>query len=454
MTNSALAAEIIRDLRNRVEGSFASSGSVLMNALDALSVGPRINSPFEVVMSPVWGYHWSSLYAAITRSTQQPQMGLDELRRERLAWLRDWSAHLEPEQTKVGGWRLRALDATNYARPQTKTVRLGYVHGCEGMRIGHGLSMLSARVAEGSWHLPLEIALIAVGEGPAQFGARQVVDYVVAHGWQPDELLTVDAQYSNVPTLKPLHQQGVNVLGRVSSKRNFYLPPPPYGGRGRPRVRGRKLKLCDGRTLPEPDRRQEVGGRDGNHFEVSLFSDVRMRKWPEQALSLYRVIEYKADRTRRYQRPLWLLYVGSSAAPQVREVHNLYGERFGIEHSIRFHKGELGLARGQFNGAEAEKRVQLWVELVATVMWLLFAARPLVKAEGVAWPSWWKRGKLTPGTMRRLAGGVLLKLGVRAPQPQVRGKSPGRAKGRKFEPRKRYRVYRKRKSQRSTSQAA
>ncbi len=129
-------------------------------------------------------------------------------------------------------------------------------------------------------------------------------------------------------------------------------------------------------------------------------------------------------------------------------------ERFGIEHSIKFQKGEIGLTAGQFNGAGAEQRVQLWVEMVATVMWLLFAARSLVQSEQVSWPAWWKKGKLTPGTMRRLAGGVLLKLGVAAPHPQVRGKSPGRVVGQKLEARKRYRVYRKRKSQAISKKAA
>src|SRR4029078_6620248 len=87
----------------------------------------------------------------------------------------------------------------------------------------------------------------------------------------------------------PLPERGVNVLGRVSSKRNFYLPPSPYAGRGRPRVRGKKMNLCDGRTIPESDQTQWVAGADGRSYEVSQWTDVRRQKWPEQALCLYRV---------------------------------------------------------------------------------------------------------------------------------------------------------------------
>lgn len=452
MRESNVPEEIIRDLRNRVEDSLTSSSMALMNVIDALSIGPRISTPFEVVMSPVFGYHWSSIYASIDRAA--PTNSVDGLRQARREWLDEWSTELQQEQAKVRGWRLRVLDATNYDRPKTETLRLGYVHSSEGMRVGHALSMLSQRVGSGSWHLPLEVAVIGVGEAPAEFGARQVVDYVTRQGWEPDDLLAVDAQYTNQPTLKPLREKGINVLGRVSSKRKFYLPPPPYAGRGRPCVRGKKIKLCDARTLPEPIARQRVEGADGKYFEVRQWADVRMYNWPAQALVLYGVVEYRADGRQRYKRPLWLIYMGASAAPRLAAVSALYGERFGIEHSIKFQKGEIGLVAGQFNGPGAEDRVQLWVEMVATVMWLLFAARSLVQNEQVSWPAWWKKGKLTPGTMRKLAGGVLLKLGVAAPHPQVRGKSPGRVGGQKFEARKRYRVYRKRKSQTISKKAA
>lgn len=452
MSEPNVSEEIIRDLRDRVEDSLTSSSTVLMNVIDALSIGPRLSTPFDVVMSPVFGYHWSSIYRGIDRAA--PTTSVDGLRRARHEWLSEWSEELKQDQAKVRGWRRRVVDATNYDRPKTETVRLGYVHACAGMRVGHGLSMVSQRVGEGSWHVPLEVAVIPVGEAPAEFGARQVVDYVTRHGWGPDDLLTVDAQYTNMPTLKPLREQRVNVLGRVSSKRKFYLPPPPYAGRGRPCVRGKKIKLCDARTMPEPDERQRVEGADGEYFEVSQWADVRMYNWPEQSLGLYRVVEYRGDGRQRYKRPLWLIYIGASAAPRLADVSTLYGERFGIEHSIKFQKGEIGLTAGQFNGPGAEERVQLWVEMVATVMWLLFAARSLVRREDVAWPSWWKKGKLTPGTMRKLCGGVLLKLGVAAPHPQVRGKSRGRDVGQKLEARKRYRVYRKRKSRTMSKKAA
>jgi hypothetical protein len=162
------------------------------------------------------------------------------------------------------------------------------------------------------------MVLIPVEQSPTARGAAQIVDYVRRCGWQPEEVLAVDAAYTNAPTLRPMVAAGVNVLGRVSSKRVFYLPPPPYRGRGRPQVRGRKLKLNDQRTLPEPDQQQRVAGAGGSWYEVSQWHDVRMRQWPTQPLGLYRVWEYRANGTRRYKRPLWVIYVGRAPAPTPR----------------------------------------------------------------------------------------------------------------------------------------
>jgi len=170
------------------------------------------------------------------------------------------------------------------------------------------------------------------------------------------------AQYTVEPFLNPVHQLGMPVLGRVASNRVFFLPPPSYPGCGRPRVRGRKIKLNDARTLPRIDARQESELADGRRTEVSRWDDLRMRQWPGQRLALYRVIEYQASGKPRYRRPLWLIFVAASReikSPSPCEGRATYQARFSVEHSIRFLKGDLGLTCGQFNSTEAEGRVQV-----------------------------------------------------------------------------------------------
>ncbi len=441
-TKQSASCDIIVDLRRRVLQALPCREEVVLNIIDALSVGPRPATPSEVVLSPLWGFASSTLYSGLREGADPGAVAA--LRQARLEWWEQWAEEVREPEPRLGPWGVRVLDATNYDRPKTRTVKVGYVHGAQGMKPGHALSVLSERAAQGSWCLPLEIALIPVEQSPTEFGAEQIAAYVHRHGWQPEDVVALDAAYTNEPTLRPMVEAGVNVLGRVSSKRVFYLPPPPYSGCGRPRVRGRKIKLSDQRTLSPPDRYHTVEKARGGWYEITQWEDVRMRKWPSQPLGLYRVWEYRGDGTRRYKRPLWLIYVGSAAAPTPAEAQAIYEHRFDIEHSLRFMKGEVILDGAQFNGQEAPQRIALWVEMVATVMWWLFALRKFAQSDGVHWPRWWRGRRLTPGAVRRVALGLLVKLGIRPPQPQVRGKSPGRAVGTRLEPRKRYRIFRKR----------
>jgi hypothetical protein len=449
MKNTSASKASIRDFRDHVARSFGPASGVLINLIDVLAIGPRPASPVEMTLSPLWGYRWSSLYSGINRAGQElaetiaDDDWLQELRKERLTWLA--SQEIISINQATGQWRVRILDATDYPRPKTETVKLGYVHGASGVHVGHGLSLLSQRLGAGSWTLPLEIGWIPPKSHPIAYGVAQLEEFVKRHPWPEKQVLAVDAQYTVEPFLGPVHQLGIPILGRVASNRVFFLPPPSYSGFGRPRVRGRKIKLNDARTLPKIDARQEWELADGRRVEVSRWDDIRMRKWPGQRLSLYRVIESKADGEPRYKRPLWLIFVPASVEielPTPREAQAIYEERFSVEHSIRFMKGDLGLTCGQFNSTEAEGRVQVWVEMVATAFWFLWALRAMAESEGEKLPGWWRSGKLTPGAVRRLAAGLLLSLGWSRPEPKTRGKSVGRTAGTSFEPRERFKASR------------
>jgi hypothetical protein len=226
-----------------------------------------------------------------------------------------------------GHWRVLVLDTTNYPRPKAPTLPRGYVHGADGMRAGHALSVLAERVADGSWTLPLEIDVVPVGQAPSAFGAQQVVDFAVSRGWASEDVLAIDAGFTNVPTLRPMVEAKVNLVGRISGRRVLFRAPgprPTKPKRGRPRVWGAKGRLWDQRTLPKPSSDEEVLLADGRRFQVSRYDELRMRGWAEQRVTLYRVaerrpIEYRADGRPRFKRPLWLISVGAAEAPAPRE---------------------------------------------------------------------------------------------------------------------------------------
>ena len=455
ITKNTISTQSVQDLRQAVAGSFDSSGDVLLNIIDALVVGPAPGSPVDLNGSPVFAYGYSSLYQALRRATEAlgPDIEADDwLRRLRQARL-DWLAAQPPEPLRpdLGAWKIRILDATNHYRPQVRTVPLSYVHGADGMKPGIGLSVLAERVGAGSWTLPLEIGWMPAAGGPTIYGAAQIKAFVAANGWPADYVLDVDSQYTVRPFLTPVVAAGVNVLGRVRQNRVFYLPVLTYEGCGRPAQLGAKFSLRDPATHPPADWQEEWSLAQGGRVAARGWRDVRQKGWAAQPLTLYQIVEYRADGRPRYKRPLWLLFVAgkpatplpaAQPAPTPREAEALYDERFSIEHMIRFEKQALGLVNGQFNGSAAEGREQTWVELVATAHWMLWALRGLVEGEAVGLPAWWRSRKLMPGAMRRLAGALFAGLEWRKPEVKPRGKSPGRAEGETQEPRPRFKVHR------------
>lgn len=55
---------------------------------------------------------------------------------------------------------------------------------------------------------------------------------------------------------------------------------------------------------------------------------------------------------------------------------------------------------------------------MATVMWVLFALRKFAQSDRGGWPKGWRARRLTPGAVRRVALGLLVKLGIQPPSPK------------------------------------
>src|SRR5262245_45385005 len=130
--NSASKATI-EDFHDHVARRLGPASEVLFNVIDVLAIGPRPTSLVELTLSPLWGYRWSNLYTGIDRASLElaetiaDDDWLRELRKQRLAWLASQEKNEVNQAT--GQWRVRILDATDYPRPKTETVKLGYVHG-------------------------------------------------------------------------------------------------------------------------------------------------------------------------------------------------------------------------------------------------------------------------------------------------------------------------------------
>ena len=69
-TNQQASGESLHDLRQRVLQGLPCRAEVLVNMIDALSVGPRPATPSEIVLSPLWGYASSTLYAGLREGAE------------------------------------------------------------------------------------------------------------------------------------------------------------------------------------------------------------------------------------------------------------------------------------------------------------------------------------------------------------------------------------------------
>src|SRR4030095_5546665 len=130
MKNKSASMASIEDFRDHVAQGLGPASGVLFNLIDVLALGPRPISPVELTLICLWGYRGSSLYTGIDRASQElaetisDHDWLQQLRKERLAWLA--SQEKISVNPATGQWRVRILDASDYPRPKTKTVELGY----------------------------------------------------------------------------------------------------------------------------------------------------------------------------------------------------------------------------------------------------------------------------------------------------------------------------------------
>jgi hypothetical protein len=147
----------------------------------------------------------------------------------------------------------------------------------------------------------------------------------------------------------------------------------------------------------------------------------------------------KENDTPRYKRPLWLFWTGPEAvSPQ--DLCKMYLWRFTIEHLFRFLKQHLGLNSHRTANLGSLKR---WMWIGALAYWQLLLMRDTVQPNRPAWHPRKKDGQdkpLTPAQVQRSAQALLLQSGLLVEKIRSAGKGPGRQKGYRPTPRKRFEV--------------
>jgi hypothetical protein len=425
--------------RADVYSTFQRRADAVFELIDALASDIQARSPVELSLSPFFRRQYASLYDGLD-AWRYDAAALEEVLRQVLP---------EPE---AGDFRLWALDETprrcQYA-PTSKD--RGYVHAPNPVgrnnpvTIGYNYSVLAHVNLKGpsTWAPPWALERTPTIWTGVEIGLEQVIR--LARSDDHWHVVTADSRYGTPLYVAGLHQcPNVTGVTRLSKRRNLYHKAPPYSGMGRPRLHGDVFKLHKPETWSKPDERHEHTELDTKsrvlRVVIETWREMHFQKAPHCPFTLVKVTTYKADGTPRFKNPLWLIVQGQRplSAEQARLA---YLRRPTVEHLNRFIKQNLLFEAAQMGSVEQEER---WSKVVALAYWNLYVCRNLVGPSVRPW----ERYKSVPPTIqpatpsqaRRGMDRLLPDLGTPARAPRLRGKSPGRAKGYRPQPRKRYEV--------------
>ncbi|HLH26714.1 MAG TPA: hypothetical protein VK066_29675 [Chloroflexota bacterium] len=136
----------------------------------------------------------------------------------------------------------------------------------------------------------------------------------------------------------------------------------------------------------------------------------------------------------REPQQLWLWWHGPGT-PDLSVLWRAYVRRFDLEHTLRFAKQTLNWVLPRVRHPEQADR---WTALLVAAYTELRLARACVADQRLPWERRLYPDRLTPYRVRRAFSALLLSLGTPASPPKPCGRSPGRPKGRRSGPARRY----------------
>jgi hypothetical protein len=420
-----------KHLTNFIEFQQTIYGYVFIRERDAqyelltsvLTSGP-LNSFAELSQSPLCKRQWASIYQAIRRGQQDSQ------------WLTNYACQQVPADS------IFALDGSSWVHPSARVLT-----GQQFTRIpsrsisghsiaqGHVYSTLAyLPERRGSWAPPISTERVQAEQTLLECGIAQVKRL---HAARPNshDIVTGDGGYGHHDFFGGVQATGVTIVARIRCDRVLYGPPPPYAGRGRPRVHGQRFAFKDPVTWREPD--EEVCFEDERHGQVRLmhWQDYHAKQAADVPFEVIRA-ETHLERERP-PKPLWLGCLNAEAHT-AQDLWLAYDYRWSIEPAFAFRKQQLHWTLPRFQHPD---RCDRWSYLVDIAYWSIFLARKLVPDNPLPWQK--NLSILTPGRVKQGLPWLFSAFTPPTRPVQTRGKSPGWPKGRPRTPLPRYKVKRK-----------
>ena len=419
----------ISEFREAVYQKVTYRPAAILDLVDALTITGHVNSPVALSESPVFRRKFSSVYDALVHG----ELG-DDLKNlfndsQGAGWER------------IAGYEIHAIDATPNERMAAETLEdRGALKAQqkEPVRYGHKYSWLVRLVQSGtSWVAPEDIERIGTGTTDTKVAAQQVKGLAVRN--KRPKVITADSRYRDKHFLGAFAGLD-NTYALVRLQNNQKLSqepaPKPKGSRGAPRKHGADFQLTAIEREPDASEEFLLGKQK---VRVRVWHKLHFKRLAKVAGSVVCVEFLKEDGSPRYKRPLWLFWTGLEDVA-LQDLCRMYLWRFAIEHLFRFLKQHMGLNSNRSSNLTS---LQRWMWIVALAYWQLLLVRDTVKPNRPAWHPNKKDGQdkpLTPAQVQRSTQTFLLQSGTPAANVRPAGKGPGRQKGYRPAPRKRFDV--------------
>jgi hypothetical protein len=388
--------------------------------LDAVLTDAGPTSLVRRSLSPGFARGWASTCDALSDGT------LDFAAARRLC-----VASLPPPP--AGERELWALDGTTWPRPAAKTSpdrtwcrQVSGGQPAEGVVPGWEWQWLGRIAAHRqSWVLPLDVARRGPAAGtPTELAITQLRRTLKTRPADaPRPVVTADSHYDVAALIAAALP--CDLLVRLSSRRRFFRPPPPYAGKGAPRKHGPVFRTHDPTTHGEPDRSQTVADPARGWVRVDLWERLHGQGTATVEFAVVRVTVGRLPRRETPPEPLWLAWHGE-VPTDLTLLWRWYEQRFPMEHLFRFLKQDLGWTAIRVNRPGTALR---WSWLLAAGIWQLWLARAATAETALPWERPQPVAHRSPGRVRRDFPRLLRGLTSPARPPRPRGKSPGRRPG-------------------------
>jgi hypothetical protein len=435
------------EFRQAFHGCLTSWGDALFELCDAVLCSPSpVGSVPSLSLEPVFRRSHGSLYKGLA---------LGEIDGERLSRL------LVEHRPK--DWPLVfAVDASTWERCDAEcSPERGFYHSASKHSAGQPIVagwnfqwISQLNFDPDSWTAPMDAIRITPSSDATQVTIDQVRRLL---GLLPDDeqvpMFVFDAGYDPIAISAGLADERAQVVVRLRSDRVFYTDPPTQRAatKGRPRRHGKRFKLSEENSAPEPDAELRLVDPRYGTVRVRAWHRLHPRlsrrgRWSgEQNPPIVRgtVIRVDVERlpkpTSRANKTLWLWWSGPGQ-PDLETCFRAYLHRFDLEHTYRFAKNTLGWTTPSLCTPEQADR---WTWLVVSAYTQLRLARGLVDDLRLPWERPRDPALLTPARVRRGFRQLRATIGTPASPPKSASPGPGRPKGTRRPPRTRYPVIKK-----------